>query len=236
MFINNEVRDMYYLIYKTTNKVNNMIYVGMHKTKNKNDGYLGSGIRLTEAVKTFGKENFQREILFECETEEEMLKREIEIVDEMFVARLDTYNVAIGGYGGWDYCNANHMNRGGVGFHQRMLENPLLEKEWKAKIGQSVKTHYADNPFSDEHRQKITNGLLLYFSTHPAIWTGRKHTNESKLAIGRHSAVHQVGSGNSQYGTMWIYNNDLKKSIKIHPDKLPEYLADGWIKGRKIKF
>jgi hypothetical protein len=36
-----------------------------------------------------------------------MFKREAEIVDEMFVARLDTYNLKVGGDGGWDFCNKN---------------------------------------------------------------------------------------------------------------------------------
>jgi len=35
-----------------------------------------------------------------------MFKREAEIVDEEFVARLDTYNLKVGGDGGWDFCNA----------------------------------------------------------------------------------------------------------------------------------
>jgi len=35
-----------------------------------------------------------------------MYKRENEIVDEEFVARLDTYNLKVGGDGGWDFCNS----------------------------------------------------------------------------------------------------------------------------------
>jgi len=49
-------------IYKTTNLINNKIYVGKHKTS-ANDGYLGSGLILGYAVDKYGKENFKREIL-----------------------------------------------------------------------------------------------------------------------------------------------------------------------------
>lgn len=43
----------------------------------------------------------------------------------------------------------------------------------------------------------------------------------------------QSGKGNSQYGTRFIYNLDLKKSIRI---KKEEPLPEGWLEGRKIKF
>ena len=45
---------MYYIVYKTTNKINGKIYVGMHETNKINDVYLGSGWNLLQAInKTF---------------------------------------------------------------------------------------------------------------------------------------------------------------------------------------
>ena len=44
-------------IYKTTNLVNGMIYVGQHNGKNKD--YLGSGVGLVKAIKEFGENNSQ---------------------------------------------------------------------------------------------------------------------------------------------------------------------------------
>jgi len=46
-------------------------------------------------------------------------------------------------------------------------------------------------------------------------------------------SINQTGKGNSQYGTRWIYNLDLKASKKI-PKNDP--LPSGWNEGRKIKF
>ena len=41
-----------------------------------------------------------------------------------------------------------------------------------------------------------------------------------------------VGDKNSQFGTVWIYNVNLKQNKKLlKTDSIP----DGWIKGRKIK-
>ena len=42
-------------------------------------------------------ENFKKEILFECSSEDEMNKKEAELVNEEFVKREDTYNRILGG-------------------------------------------------------------------------------------------------------------------------------------------
>ena len=87
---------MHYLIYKTTNLLNGMFYIGKHKTKNKNDGYFGSGTYLLKAVELYGRHNFKTEILFECKDQNEMEEKERELVDHSLLSRLDTYNIVKG--------------------------------------------------------------------------------------------------------------------------------------------
>ena len=56
---------------------------------------------------------------------------------------------------------------------------------------------------------------------------------DTRAAVGAINSVYQAGSGNSQFGTQWIYSEAEKTSKKIRvTDDVPE----GWLKGRKINF
>ena len=84
---------MFYTVYKITNLENNKIYIGAHKTSNLEDGYMGSGKYITNAVNKYGVDNFSKEILHILDSEEEMYLKEKEIVNEEFLSRKDVYNL-----------------------------------------------------------------------------------------------------------------------------------------------
>lgn len=103
---------MKYIVYQTTNLVNNKIYIGVHKTVNPDifDGYIGCGILATQpntynnpkthfqfAVKKYGPKNFRRETLAVFDTLEEASNLERELVNEEFLSRPDVYNMILGG-------------------------------------------------------------------------------------------------------------------------------------------
>ncbi len=55
----------------------------------------------------------------------------------------------------------------------------------------------------------------------------------SRAAVGVLNSSYQAGTGNSQYGTQWIYSEKEKLSKKI---RVTDDIPKGWLKGRKIKF
>ena len=91
---------MVYYIYMTTNLINGMRYIGKHYGEI-NDSYLGSGSKLKEDIKKFGKINFKKDILYISQSEEENCQKEIEFIKAFNAVENPLfYNIHIGGAGG----------------------------------------------------------------------------------------------------------------------------------------
>jgi hypothetical protein len=90
---------MYYIIYETTNLVNNKKYRGAHATETIEDGYLGSGRDLRMAIRKYGREQFTRTIIYMAFDYDAMWHAESLLVDQEWVDRKDTYNISLGGRG-----------------------------------------------------------------------------------------------------------------------------------------
>lgn len=216
---------MFYTVYKIINLINNKIYVGAHSTNDINDSYMGSGLAISRAKEKYGIENFKKEILFLLDSSEEMYEKEKEIVNEDFVKRKDTYNMKLGGNGGWDYVNEckseedrQDISRlGGIAYANRLK----IDEEFK---------NYISNIRREAGQLRYKNGDSSHLQYD---WTGKKHKEETKQKIGAANSISVKGEGNSQFGTMWIYNLELKQNKKI---KNNEIIPNGWIKGRKMKF
>jgi hypothetical protein len=213
---------MHYLIYKITNTINNKIYIGCHKTKDIDDGYMGSGVILKNAYKKYGETCFTKEIIFECETEDQMFSIEEDIVNEEFVSRLDTYNIALGGKcGSWYYANKHGINN----------KNNNGEKG-----GEATKKLFEDEEYRKEYCEKISNALKLYYKYNDNPWLGRKHKEETKQKIGKANSKNRIGEKNINYGKCWIYHENKKESIMIPSNEINKWVSEGWKKGRKLKF
>ena len=217
---------MYYIIYKVTNKINGKIYIGSHKTKDLNDNYMGSGKYLVHSQNLHGLENFEKEILFVFDNPEEMYTKEAEIVNTDFIAEENTYNLKIGGHGGFDY-----INNTGKHIYPKHKEQAIISLKGGRK---KLKKLRLDDEWSLKNSKNLSSGVQKYYKDGGLNgFSDKKHSEDTKNKIGLKSAKHQKGNGNSQYNTMWIYSQSEKQSKKIRKN---EIIPDGWIKGRKINF
>lgn len=143
----------FFYLYKITNQINGKIYIGVRSsTKHPyDDPYMGSGKRLKDAMKHYGRGAFTKVVLETFDSMELAFLREAEIVDQAFVDRPDTYNICLGGFGGdhWSYLSSREE---------------LINKR------RATKQQHDASLTSEERRKK-------YGRQH---WIGREHTETTK--------------------------------------------------------
>ena len=151
---------MYFTVYKITNIITNKYYIGKHKTKNLDDGYMGSGKKLLDAYKKYTKDNFIKEILFVFDNEEDMNRKEAELV----VVSEETYNLCPGGNGGFTYINSSNVPKFKGKRHSEETKKKISEKrkgrtnyipteEYKKRMSEIMKQKHAENKGFNSRKQ-----------------------------------------------------------------------------------
>lgn len=151
-----------YYIYMTINLINNRKYIGKRKCNCAidQDNYLGSGKILKNAIKKYGKENFQKNILEVCDSDDICNEREkywIALYNATY--NDEFYNIAMGGDGGNTYAG---------------LSNEDLKRISQIK---SERSKGVNNPryhanVSQETRKRISRGVQEHI-----LKTGRNSTS-----------------------------------------------------------
>ena len=206
-------------IYKITNEINGKIYIGKHSTDNLNDGYMGSGVVLRQAIKKYGLENFTKEILEFCYKEVELNDLEKHYIDKYKSTNSNIgYNLTKGG-------------DGTLGLTP-WLKGKHLSDEIKKKMSEAKKgKHYIKmseakkgRHLSDEHKRKLSE-----------LGKGRHHSEESRrkmseLGKGRHHSeetkkkLSESKKGKPITKLKWLTPNGDIKEMSIqhrnqwHPD------------------
>ncbi len=188
----------------------------MHQTDNLDDGYFGSGKLIKRAIDKYGKEAFIKEYLFIFDNYEAMALKEIELVTEDLVKNSLSYNLTVGGFGGNRITDRNH--------HTWSIEHTkrMQKASHAARLSDRELSDRLNAIYSVTLKNAHASGKIRYNT-----FTGKKHTPETKAAIGAKNRIRQSGDSNSQFGTRWITNGiENKKISKEH--EIPE----GWRLGR----
>ena len=165
-------KNKYFFLYKTTNRINNKFYIGVHSTNNLNDGYLGSGKILKYSISKYGKENFEIEKLEFFEKKEDLYNKEKKIVNEELLKNPLCMNLGVGGKGGIlneDHKNKFHLSNhiGGqktvhslIKRHQEKLKNdPIYRQRWCNSQSMSQKGKQMKETNSQFGTRWVTNGI-----------------------------------------------------------------------------
>lgn len=121
---------MYGYIYKTTNLLNNKIYIGQKKSNEfLHEKYLGSGKYLLNSIRKHGKENFKVELIDTANSKEELSQLEIYYISKYNATDVNIgYNIAKGGIGGGEvYVNNGIKNE----FIQKCNLERYLNSGWE---------------------------------------------------------------------------------------------------------
>ncbi len=144
-------RNIIMYIYKTTNKLNGKIYIGLSKyAPHENPEYLGSGFLLKKAVECYGRENFIKTIIEECNTPEHLMERE-----RYWISTLKSnvrgvgYNICEGG--AWGDNWTNHPRQEELRQHfsgiTKGTHNPNYGNRWTPEQKERASKRAKDNAY-----------------------------------------------------------------------------------------
>lgn len=174
----------YNFVYKTTNNLNGDYYIGVHSTDDLDDGYMGSGKRITRSINKYGVENFSRTIIkfFDCTKDAYLL--EAEIVTPELISDPHCLNLVVGGHGGYitagytdvqrqEHCSKISNGRKGITAWNKGLTRQTDERVAKygdKRIGSHLPSE-ACKKISDAAKQRTGERNGMY---------GKHHSEETR--------------------------------------------------------
>lgn len=134
-----------YIVYCHILKLDGRKYIGITSQKPKKRWNYGNGYTsyFKNAIKKYGWNNFDHQILYEHLTEEEAINKEIELIEEMQLN---------------DRTKGFNICKGGQGTNGYRFTKKDIDKMSKSHIGKKL---------SDEQKEKISIALKEYYSHIP---------------------------------------------------------------------
>lgn len=219
---------MYGYIYKTTNLLNNKIYIGQHKSSQFDESYYGSGKLLKLSMKKNGIENFSVEVLEWCHSEDELNEREVYYIDCFNSTNKSIgYNITQGGYGCRGYVFTDDV-RQAIGEksreHNLMRDKEIYDKVSQSHIGSKMMTNGSEQRWvhsGDIETMKTLGWVVGHCKRRNRDYNGKNNTMYGKSAV---------------KGRKWLHKYDAQGKLVreyVFEDKLNSYIQSGWEMGMK---
>ena len=192
-------------VYVTTCLINNKQYVGSHCTNNIDDDYIGSGRLFLKAVRKYGKKNFKRKIIEECENVIQAREKEGPLIKK--INTLDPFGYNLSPKGGIGFKGAFHSES--TKEKQRVWQKgktyeelygvekaaEMKRKQREKKLGKStsrkgknMKTVFTEKYGEKEGLQKYNEFINKQSVSHKDLipWIkGKSHTLESRQKMSK---------------------------------------------------
>lgn len=256
---------MYHYLYKITNDFDNCFYYGVHSTKNLEDNYMGSGLRLWNAYRAHGIEHFSKEILEFFETREAVLLREKEIVTIELVKDPNCYNLVLGG----GNCEPTGCVTARFKGTEKWLTVPceeywenkdlyetigtdkvMCEEKETGEIVYVLKEEFENNRHLYKH---FAEGRVLAIDSNGKYfladvddprfktgeiknyWTGKQHSEETISKMKETHAKNQHQQGSKNSHYGMCWITNGSETRSIKKEELQIWLDEGWYQGRIYK-
>lgn len=165
-------------VYITTNKINDKKYIGLHT--NFNDDYLGSGKVFSKALKKYGKENFERKIIYLAKDREELNLAEDLFIRSRNAIKSDLYYNLISGGGAPTIEGKAKKSESMKGkdnpFYGKTHTKEFKDEQRNRKTGTKL-TEDVKIKMSESHKGKrsgednnATKAVLILNSNNEIIW------------------------------------------------------------------
>lgn len=236
-------------VYKTTHIESGKFYFGVHKTRNPNDRYLGSGKHIKAAVRKHGRDAFKKEVVFVFDNPDDAYSKEADLANSAHVARSDTYNLIRGG-------TYSHSDR----FGQSGELNSQQGTTWITREGSERKVHssqvdsYLEVGWSRGRSPRVRE-LSSAASRGNRGLTGRAwvHKESEEQTVPREDLPGYLVEGwkegrlplkfspernakisKSLSGRVWVHRGSEK--LRVPSPEVPAYLSLGYARGMGKRF
>jgi group I intron endonuclease len=172
---------MFY-VYVITNKINGKKYIGMSINKKPSFivSYYGSGKLIKQAIKRYGIENFDKEIIKTFDTEKETRDYERMLIEKEDAINSNLYyNLCCGGYGGG--VKGHMVSEDTKRLISEKLKGHVHTDETKIKISNAKKGRKR----SESEIEKFKNSIRKYWDNISDEELSKLSEKHRKLSIGR---------------------------------------------------
>jgi len=220
--------EYYGYVYKITNLINGIIYIGQKKGKiEKTKNYYGSGNIISKALRKYGKEKFYKGIICLCKSKEDLNEKEIYYISYYRSLGIKLYNITDGGLGGKGLSGKLNGMYGRKHSEERLKKMSEMNKGknnfWYGKTGKLSSAYGKPGTMlgkhhSEESKEKTRNALKNRIFT-------KEHIEKLKIAAKRidnsgklnpkSKSVLQIDKTTNKIIKKWDCIREVERELKI---------------------